>query len=653
MLTLRRISFSIANRTLLHQLDWTVMPGQRLALVGANGTGKTTLLRIMASELEPDSGEVVKSRHYRVAHLPQETVARCEGSLMHSVLSGRADILQLEARLEALRADPPPEDSNYSQWLKRVENLETRYSSSKGYELENRARRILSGLGFQRSQEKLPLSHFSGGWRMRALLARLLLAEPDLLLLDEPTNHLDLPSLEWLERFLLAFGGSMVMVSHDRFFIDRLAQEIVELENGYLRHYPGRYRTFLKMRAQQHEQAEQLRRQQKAERRRQEQFIERFRYKATKARQVQSRIKQLEKMETAKPASTPDPKIDFRLTPAQASFRDVLRLQKLGFAYSPGQWVLRGIDLEVKRQDKICLVGKNGAGKTTLTRLINREFAPVEGTLTLGHRTVVGYYAQHQVDALNLDHQVIREVSDAAPPARIPEVRSILGLFGFHGNDAFKSIRVLSGGEKARVSLARILVSGANFLIMDEPTNHLDSHARDALEKALCAYEGTIMLVSHDRYFLDGIVNRVVEIRDGRLHEYLGNYSEYLEKRDEPVSETSSLETRECGETRRSERRRQALARQAVSEERGRLGEKIRELEDRIEILEQRRDDFETQLAHPGTYDNSDKVVTLQKEYARVVEQLETAIAEWESSHNELDELLRDLSTASSEETAT
>ncbi|HDP94397.1 MAG TPA: ATP-binding cassette domain-containing protein [Candidatus Aminicenantes bacterium] len=654
MLTLRQVTFSIDGRALLHQVDWTVMPGRRLALVGANGTGKTTLLRIMAAELEPDSGEVVKSRSYRVAHLPQETVAGGEGTLMQSVLNGRSDILRLEAQLEALRADPPPEDSDYSQWLKRVENLETRYSSKKGYELENRARRILSGLGFERAQEGLSLSSFSGGWRMRALLARLLLKEPDLLLLDEPTNHLDLPSLEWLERFILNFSGSMVMVSHDRFFIDRLSQEIVELENGCLHHYPGRYRTYLKMRAQQREHTTQLQRQQKVERRRQEKFIERFRYKATKAAQVQSRVKQLEKMEAAKPIPAPDPKINFRLTPAQASFRDVLSLKNMGFAYSPGQWVFRGIDLEVRRQDKICLVGRNGAGKTTLTRLINQELTPLEGTLTLGRRTVVGYYAQHQVEALNLDLPIIREVSDAAPPARIPEVRSILGLFGFHGNEVFKPIRVLSGGEKARVSLARILISGTNFLIMDEPTNHLDIHARDALEKALDAYEGTIMLVSHDRFFLDGIVTRVVEIQDGCLREYLGNYSEYLEKRDEPVDEPALPETMAgSGESRRNERQRQALARQAVSKERGRLSENIRTLEERIEILELRQAELESHLAHPETYDNSEKVVDLQKQYARVIEQVETAVSDWESLHHELDTLLENLSPASSGETNT
>jgi len=643
MLTLRHISFSFAHRDLLQGIDWTLHPGRRLALVGANGAGKTTLLRIMAAELDPDTGSVIKSRHYRVGYLPQETVVRGEGSLMQSVLAGRQDILDLETQMEALRRNPPRQEGEHAQWLKRLDDLGARFSSLGGYEMETRARKILSGLGFERSWENRPLAELSGGWRMRALLARLLLTEPDLLLLDEPTNHLDLPSLEWMERFLLGFAGTMVLVSHDRFFIDRLAQEIVELENGRLNHYPGRFRKYLEMRAQRIERAHEQLRQQELERRRQERYIERFRYKATKAAQVQSRIKQLDKMEALAPPPTAVPQMDFRLTLAQTPYRDVLTIKNLGFAYTPGEWVFRGVDLQLARGDKICLVGRNGVGKTTLTRLISRDLSPQEGTVSLGRRAVTGYYAQHQVDALNLERSVYDEVGDAASLAQAPAVRSILGLFGFHGDDVFKKVKVLSGGEKARVSLARILLTGANFLIMDEPTNHLDAYARDALEKALRVFEGTLMLVSHDRYFLDGIVNRVVEIRNGRMLDYRGNYSEYLEKREEPAAEETHSPARESANGRREQRQRQALARQAVSKERNRITAKISKLEDRIEALETRQSGLEEQLAAPDTYDQGEKVVSLQKEYARVRLELETAVSDWEASHQELDELLRDL----------
>ncbi len=646
MLTLRNISFSVADRTLFQQVNWTIKPGHRVALVGPNGTGKTTLLRIMASQLEPDSGEVIRSRSYRIGYLPQETIAEKEGTLMESVMTGRSDILETAAQLEALRKDPPREKTRHDQWLKRIEKLEARFSSDNGYDLENRARRILSGLGFTRSGENQPLADFSGGWRMRALLARLLLSEPDLLLLDEPTNHLDLPAMEWLERYLLGFGGSMVIVSHDRFFIDRLAREIVALENTCLTHYPGRYRTFLEMREQQREQARQALLQQKTARQRQEKFIERFRYKASKAAQVQSRIKQLEKNSIPGPPPAAEVKIDFRLVPERSSYRDVLSLRDVGFAYTPGQWVLRGACLELKRKDKICLVGPNGAGKTTLTRLISAELTPTEGSIALGPNTAIGYFAQHQVDTLHLDYKVIDEISASTPVSRTPQVRSVLGLFGFHGDDVFKPIRVLSGGEKARVSLARILLSGSNFLIMDEPTNHLDASARDALEKALRAYEGTVILVSHDRYFLDGIVNRVVEIRDGMLMDYPGNYSDYLEKREEPPTQKPVSAGGEVGRNRKQERQREALARQAVTKERNRLTQLIRRLEDRIEVLEKRRGELETQLSQPETYASSNKVVACQKEHARLLKELESAVSEWETAHLQLEALLSGLAEA-------
>jgi len=649
MLTLRGISYAIARRTLLKDINWTLQPGRRLALVGPNGAGKTTLLRVIAGELEPDIGRVIRSRNYRVGHLPQETIICDQGNLIDSVLGGRPDIRDMEARLEALRATPPEGEKEHLRWEKQVDDLETRFSSLNGYEVENHARRILSGLGFERDWEDRSLEEFSGGWRMRALLAKLLLGEPDLLLLDEPTNHLDLPSLEWLEKFLLGFNGAMVMVSHDRFFVDRLAQEIVELENGRLFHYPGRFRKYLELREETRERALIQIKRRESERRKQERFIERFRYKATKAAQVQSRIKQLEKMEIQESPPETTAEMNFRLTLARSPYRDVLTAKNLGFAYSRGQWVFRDLNLELERGDKVCLVGRNGEGKTTLTRLISGDLSPLEGQLKKGQNVSIGYYAQHQVDALNLNRRVIDEVGDAASLAQTPMVRSILGLFGFQGDDVFKTIDVLSGGEKARVSLARILLSGANFLIMDEPTNHLDAYARDALEKALLAYEGTVMLVSHDRYFLDGIVNRVLEMRDGTLTPYLGNYSEYLENRDTAGVEEKPLPPKDSAGGRREQRRIEAQARQAVSKQRNRLSARIDELENLIETLEHRQAQLDSLLAQPETYEQSETVVSLQKEYAQVGSRLNRSVSEWESLHHELDSLMESLQDSSTQ----
>ena len=650
MLTLKQVAYAIADLELLKGLDWTLVQGKRVALVGPNGAGKTTLLRVIAGELEPDEGQIIKSRHYRVGYLPQETITRGSGLILEFVMGGRADLLEMRSQLESLQNAPPGIPEERSGWMKRVEELENRFISQGGYELEHKSRRILSGLGFEPDDAQRALATFSGGWRMKALLARLLLGEPDLLLLDEPTNHLDLPSLEWLERFLLGYSGSMVLVSHDRFFIDRLAQEIVELEAGRLQHYSGHFREYQAARQERRERQEEQKRLQDADRRRQERFIERFRYKNTKATQVQSRIKQLDKMDVSQPLPKTVADLNFRLEVAVTGYKDVLSVDQAGFHYDDDQWVFRGANLRLFRGDKVCLVGKNGAGKTTLTRLISGDLNPCEGIVQLGGRTRIGYYAQHQVDALRLDETVYESVSSVASTIQTPRIRPILGLFGFSGDEVFKPVGVLSGGEKSRVSLARILLSGANFLIMDEPTNHLDSYARDALEKALCAYEGTLMLVSHDRYFLDRIVSRVVEIRDGLVTGYLGNYSDYLEKREVNATAEPGEANASVGRERRDRRREQAKARQSISRRRGELNKMIRELEEKIEALESRHGQLESQLSLQDTYQDAQRVVELQKEFAMVGRDLETAIASWESSHEKLEVLLSSLNSENERE---
>jgi ATP-binding cassette subfamily F protein 3 len=655
MLQIRNLHYSIGDRQLLSGVDWMIQPGRRAALVGPNGIGKTTLLRILVGEIEYSSGSIIKPKEYRMGYLPQEEIAVKGTSILDTVLEGQKEITRLEAELaelhEALNASLP--DAQREDLLERLGHLEHRYEALDGYHMEMSAKKILSGLGFRESDFSRPLTEFSGGWRMRAYLALLLVQKPDLLLLDEPTNHLDLPSLEWLEQYLLGFRGSIIIVSHDRFFIDRLAHEIVEVDRGKLERYPGNYHFYEQKKEQ--KAALQLKKwkEQKEERERQERFINRFRYKNTKAKQVQSRIKMLEKMDAGEPEPPPQHEmnqLDFSISAAVTSYNHVLAVEDMSFKYDK-EWILKDINLDIYRGDKVCLVGPNGAGKTTLTRLIVRQLEPSRGVIRLGERATVGYYAQHQVDTLNLDATIYDEVKSTVAIALVPKIRDVLGIFQFRGDDVYKKIRVLSGGEKARVSLAKILISPVNFLVMDEPTNHLDKFAREALELALGQYNGTLLLISHDRYFLDKLVNRVVEIRDGQALEYDGNYSYYLEKRDnaappEPGANDAPKTAPAAPGTKKTkeQKRQEAEARQAISKERNRLQKQVDDLEEKIERLEKEKDELETRMAQPETYENSELAVQAQKEYARVTKELDQFNEQWEQALSALESMVQSIS---------
>jgi ATP-binding cassette subfamily F protein 3 len=655
MLQIRDLQYSIGDRRLLAGVDWMIQPGRRVALVGPNGIGKTTLLRIIIDELEYASGSIIKPREYRIGYLPQEEIRVKGTTALQTVLEGQKELAWLEKQIAELHEALKTADSETGRQdlLNRLGHLEHRYEAMDGYHMETRAKKILSGLGFRESDFDRPLSEFSGGWRMRVYLALLLVRQPDLLLLDEPTNHLDLPSLEWLEEYLLGFPGSIVIVSHDRFFIDRVSQEIVELDHGKMERYPGKYHVYETRKEQKDALLLKKWKEQKEERERQERFINRFRYKNTKAKQVQSRIRMLEKME---PVEVEPPvkalhRMDFRLSVEVTSYNDVLTVENMSFKYDKER-VLQDINLNIYRGDRVCLVGPNGAGKTTLTRLIVGQLKPQQGVLRLGERTAVGYYAQHQVDTLDLDASVYDEVVSTVAASLVPRIRDVLGIFQFSGEEVYKKIRVLSGGEKARVSLAKILMSPLNFLVMDEPTNHLDRTAREALEKALANYNGTLLLISHDRYFLDKLVNRVVEIRDGYLLEYDGNYSYYLQKRDSvsvpvtepgppPVSkEEVPAVTPFPGVRKTKEQKRlEAEARQAISKERNRFKQEVEKLEEKIAGLEKKKHELEARMAQPETYNDGELAVRLQKEYAAVNKELPQCNRRWEQALTELEEI--------------
>ncbi|MCP4219039.1 MAG: ABC-F family ATP-binding cassette domain-containing protein [bacterium] len=646
MLQIRNLTYSIGDRKLLDDTEWVINPGKRSALVGPNGAGKTTLMRILMDQLEYDSGSIIKPKGYSIGYLPQEEVTMEAQTVLKTVLDGQKEINRLQEQITKLHHDLEehttlPEGETEEKLLKRLGDLEHRFEFLDGYHVEATAKSILTGLGFSPEGLHRPLGEFSGGWRMRAYLAILLVQKPDLLLLDEPTNHLDIPSIEWLEQYLLSFKGSIITVSHDRFFIDRLAQEIVELDRGKLVVYSGNYHFFENTKEEREALLLKKWKEQKAERERQEKFINRFRYQATKAAQVQSRIKLLDKMVDIDVAP-PKQHIDFNLKVETTSYNDVLTVEDLWFKYEDdAPWVLEDISLNLYRGDKVSLVGINGAGKTTMTRLMVEQLKPQKGLLETGQRTTIGYYAQHQVDTLDLEATIYDEIYSTIATVNVPRIRDILGMFQLKGDDVYKRIGVLSGGEKARVSLAKILLSPVNFLIMDEPTNHLDKESREALENALANYNGTLVLISHDRYFLDKLVSRVWELKDHRLKEYDGNYSEYLAKRDtiEVVRQKDQKAAVPGTKKTKEQKRLEAQARQAISKDLNKIKREVEKLEDEIHRLEESKTDLEIRMALPETYENGQLAVTLQKEYGTATKRLEECNRLWEEKQMELDEL--------------
>ncbi len=644
MLQVSDLFYSIGDQKLISGINWSLQPQKRVALIGPNGSGKTTLLRILIGEIEPHKGMIAKPRHYCIGYLPQEEVVVGEGTVLENALAGKPEVLELEQKIQALHSGLDLNEGDQKKNLKRLGVLEQRYQNLGGYSLEAEAKKILSGLGFLKSQFPDPFSELSGGWCMRIYLARLLLQEPDLLLLDEPTNHLDIPSMEWLEQYLVKFKGSVVIVSHDRFFIDRVSQELYELDRGKLTRYRGNYRFYEKQKEQSMQLLVKRREEQITERERIQRFINRYRSDKKRASQVQSRIRMLEKLERIELPPLPR-RLDFHLSVETPSYKDVLTIENMSFRYGK-EWVLKDIHLQISREERMAMVGVNGTGKTTLTRLITGELSPEQGTVKVGSRVNIGYYAQHQINALNLDSTVYDEVASTVADGLVPRIRAVLGMFQFNEEDILKKIKVLSGGEKARVSLAKILLSPVNFLIMDEPTTHLDITAREALEDALFHYNGTLLLISHDRYFLDKLVGRTIELKNSELIEYWGNYSYYIWKRYRRP-DTPGYQEEEEGRTRpvsgkktKEQKRMEAEARQAVSNKRRRLQKSVDSFEKDIKIAESEKLKIETVLAWPVTYRNGSDVKALHVAHADLKKRIDALYDRWEQEKLKLKELI-------------
>jgi ATP-binding cassette, subfamily F, member 3 len=639
MIQVEEIAKGYAGQLILRDLSWRIPDRERIGLVGPNGAGKTTLCRLLAGVEEPDAGRIVRPRETTVGYLPQEAAGHPEGSVLAEVLAGFADVWQVEREMEDVAARLAEASGAESATLTaRYGDLQHRFEALGGYRLETEANAILSGLGFRPSDFTRPLSEFSGGWRMRAMLARLLLQRPSLLLLDEPTNHLDIESLEWLESFLADYEGTVVIVSHDRYFLNRMVTSIAELAPAGLTVYPGDYDEYLVQRQARRELLEAQARNQGKRIAEIERFIERFRYQASKARQVQSRVKMLGRIERVV-IEDEARVIRFSFPQPPRTGRRVATLAGIHKAYGDNV-VYAGIDFEVERGAKVALVGPNGAGKSTLLRMMAGALAFDRGERTLGAHVAVHYYAQHQLEALTPTLTILEELERAAPELGQTRLRTILGTFLFSGDAVEKKISVLSGGEKARVALAKMLVRPAALLCMDEPTNHLDLASREVLEAALASFPGTIVFISHDRYFINRIATQVVEVTRGTLVTYLGSYDDYLDAKARAAAEAPVAPTPRPRPAPAAPPRPEPAARAArpdASRRTGKVAKDVRELRRRLEDVERQIHALEARLAEigerlgdPAFYADGDRVRAVSAERKNAEEQVTWLMREWE-----------------------
>lgn len=534
MLRLEHISKIYPTGEVLKDVTWEVKPGERVGLVGVNGAGKSTQLKIITGEIEPTTGEVIRPGSLHIAYLTQEFEVEPTRTVREEFWTVFTEANEAQHALTKVQRDlETAEESELEGLLKRLDRFQRQFEALDGYGLESQIEKILPDMGFEQGDGDRLVSSFSGGWQMRMSLGKILLQSPDVLLLDEPTNHLDLETIEWLEKYLKGLKTPMVIVSHDREFLDRLCTKIVETERGVSTTYPGNYSAYLQQKEEaQLSQLSTFERQQK-EIEKQQAFVERFRASATRSTQAKSREKQLDKMERVEAPLAKLRKLQFSFPPSPRSGREVVTIEDVTHTYGD-KILFLGAQLEIERGDRIAFLGPNGAGKSTLLHMMMGTETPEEGKVIIGkHNVIPGYFEQNQAEALDLDKTVMETIHDEVPSWKNEEVRTLLGNFLFSGETVFKKVASLSGGEKARLALAKMLLRPANLLILDEPTNHLDIPAKEMLEEALQKYDGTVIVVSHDRYFISKVANKIVEIRDGELISYLGDYHYYLSKLEE------------------------------------------------------------------------------------------------------------------------
>lgn len=659
MIFLKRVAKLFSGVPLFKDVDISIHRGDRVGMVGPNGAGKSTILGMMEGVVTPDEGEVSVEKRIRMGVLHQELITSNDRPILEEVMDVSDELRRIRERLGMLEQELEnlPEDTvHLDALIEQHGRLQHDFERYGGYSLEARALKVLQGLGFQPGDAQRPWSEFSGGWRMRVALAKLLLAEPDALLLDEPTNHLDLESLLWVEDYLANFKGALVLVSHDRAFLNRLVNRIVEVDRSKVTTYTGNYDQFEKTKQMQEGVTLAAYRSQQEKIKRIRKFIDQNRVKARTASRVQSRVKMLDKMERID-LPTRSRTVHFTFPQPQRTGRRVVEIKDLVKRYGT-RTVYDGLNLVLERGERVALVGPNGAGKSTLMKMI-AGVAPYEGgTLTFGHLVKPGYFAQHQWETLNSELTVVQEAALVAQNGTEQEVRSLLGAFLFSGDDVYKRVRVLSGGEKSRLALVKLLLAPPNLLLMDEPTNHLDISSCEVLESSLKKYEGTLVLITHDRRLMNEICTGILEIKDGMGEYYYGNYDDYLykkrlmEKNQGDAPEPKPSPEPEKGppvlpkETRKEQKRREAEKRKAVSRLRTPIVKEIRAIEADMERNEARRQEIQSILANPETYGNRDLMLPLLEEEPAIGKRLKELEARWEDLHSRLDAIEKDDATA-------
>lgn len=641
MLSISNVSFHFGSRTMYQNANLTVYPKNRIGIVGHNGAGKTTLLKLINGDFTPDEGQISMPKECSIGFLNQDLLSyQTEESILHVAMEAFGPVLKIQEQMDNILHEM---ETDYKEELvEKLADLQEKFETLEGYTIKSKAETILAGLGFKEEEMDQPLHSFSGGWRMRVMLGKLLLMKPDVLMLDEPTNHLDLPSIQWIENYLSSYEGGVLIVSHDREFLDRAINQTVEVSQGRLTSYPGNYSYYIDAKQERAELQKSAFENQQQKIKETERFIERFRSKASKAKQVQSRVNMLDKLDRIEDVRDDNPEInmDFKFT--QQPGKVISEIKDFDKAYGP-KVIFKNADLTLMRGDKIALIGANGKGKSTLLRLISGRESADRGERKGGHNVITAFYAQHQLEDLTIENEMLEELKQAGSDKTEQELRSVLGCFLFQGDEIFKKIKVLSGGEKSRVALAKTLISEANFLMLDEPTNHLDIPSVNILIQALKQYLGTYLVVSHDRHFISKVANKIWYIEEGKLKEYPGTYAEWKEWKSKMDEEKNALsQPKQAGSSSKKKEKKKKMSNAELKEWQKKYKKAKNEMEnaeEKLMELEEKKEEIETSLADPEVFGNTDKLAEVNSIYAKVKKELEEVTELWEEWTMEVDEL--------------
>lgn len=638
MLSINNLSYYIGGRPLYENASLHIKPKDKIGLVGLNGTGKSTLLKIIHGDLQPSSGEIQKAKDCSIGFLNQDLLSfQSEDSILDVALEAFKETLSLQEEIDKVLKQM---ETDYSdKILEKLAHLQERFEANEGYTIKAKAEEVLEGIGFQTADLGRPLKTFSGGWRMRVMLSKLLLEKPALLMLDEPTNHLDLPSIQWVENYLKAYEGAVMVVSHDQTFLNNCTETTVEVSQGNLTSYAGNYEFYKTEKVAREEIQQNAYENQQQMIKQTERFIERFRAKATKSNQVQSRVKALDRLDRVSEVVRDEVSVNFKFKFSQKSGRDVVVLDGVSKSFGELE-ILDNAHARIERGDKIALIGANGKGKSTVLRIIDGS-EPIEGRREEGYNVIKSFFAQHQLEALGINNEILQEMTQAGSKKTETELRNVLGCFLFTNDDVFKKIKVLSGGEKSRVALAKTLISEANFLLLDEPTNHLDIQSVNILTQALQQYEGTFVTVSHDRLFIQGVANKIWYIEDHKIKEYPGTYDDYVYWRSQQAPKEEKAATAATVSKKES---RPANAKTTTNPEEAGQKKRIREkaialekLEEDITVLENKKSALENQMADPSVYENEEHMQELQEDYAVLLKQESNLNKKWETLAEQID----------------